>query len=345
MTLTPARAEPGGATRPAGRVVGLAAAAALGLTATAIGWACPQVGAPVVAVAGGALLSGRLRRWAPRLAPGLAFARNRVLQLSVVLLGAQLSLGEMAQVGASSLPVMLGTLTVCLLLAWAVGRRLGIGRDLRTLIGVGTAICGASAIAAVSPAIRARSCDVAYAISTIFAFNIVAVLVLPPFGHALGLSQAEFGLFAGTAVNDTSSVVAAATSYGDAAAQHAVVVKLTRSLMIVPVVLVLGALARRREGGAPRPTGRVRQVASLVPWFLVGFVAVVALNSAGALPAGAVHPLALVAQACIAVALAAIGLSTDVRALRAAGLRPLLLGFVLWLAVTGTSLGLQALTG
>ena len=171
------------------------------------------------------------------------------------------------------------------------------------------------------------------------------MLVLPPLGHALGLSQHEFGLFAGTAVNDTSSVVAAATSYGDAAAQHAVVVKLTRSLMIVPVVLVLGALARRREGGAPRPTGRVRQVASLVPWFLVGFVAVVALNSAGALPAGAVHPLALVAQACIAVALAAIGLSTDVRALRAARLRPLLLGFVLWLAVTGTSLGLQALTG
>jgi hypothetical protein len=142
---------------------------------------------------------------------------------------------------------MLGTLIFCLLLAWLVGRAMHIGSDLRTLIGVGTAICGASAIAAVTPTIRAKNPDTTYAISTIFLLNVLAVLVFPPIGHALGLSQEAFGLFAGTAVNDTSSVVAAAASYGPAAADHAVVVKLVRTLMIIPVVIGLSILVRRRD--------------------------------------------------------------------------------------------------
>jgi len=294
----------------------------LGLLAVVCGSAVPALGVPLFAVAGGMLLSRRVR-------PGdrtLEIAKGPVLKASVVLLGAQLSLGEVVGVGAGSLPVMLGTLAVCLGLAWLAGRWLGIRQDLRTLIGVGTGICGASAIAAVTPAIRARSGDVAYAISTIFLFNVAAVVVFPPLGHLLGLSQEAFGLFAGTAVNDTSAVVAAATGYGPVAAEHAVVVKLVRTLMIVPVVLLLARL----HGGRSGPP---------VPWFLGAFLLVAGLP----VPAVMQPALHWLAVFCVAVALAAIGLSTDVAALRRAGPRPLLLGFILWVAVAGTSLGLQQL--
>lgn len=317
--------------RVASPLRGLAVAVAIGAAAFAAGTRAPLIGAPVLAVLAGLLLSRRAR---PSWTPGLRLARERLLQTAVVLLGAQLSLGQVASVGVSSLPVLLGTLAVCLLLAAVVGRRLGVARDLRTLIGVGTAICGASAIAAVSPVIRARGNDIAYALSTIFLFNVAAVLLFPPIGHLFGLDQQAFGLFAGTAVNDTSSVVAAATSYGHAAADHAVVVKLTRTLMIVPICFVLAAVAR---------TGR-RRVRDLVPWFLVGFLAVAGLHSAGLVPPVAEGSLRALAVLLISVALAAIGLSTDVREMRRAGLRPLGLGFVLWVAVASTSLLLQALT-
>jgi uncharacterized integral membrane protein (TIGR00698 family) len=298
----------------------------LGLVAVLGGTLVPVLGVPLFAVVGGVLLS----RVAPVSPKTLEIAKGPVLKASVVLLGAQLSLGEVVSVGVGSLPVMLGTLAVCLGLAFLVGRRLGVPRDLRTLIGVGTGICGASAIAAVTPAIRARSDDVAYAISTIFLFNVAAVVVFPPLGHLLGLSQEEFGLFAGTAVNDTSAVVAAATGYGAVAAQHAVVVKLVRTLMIVPVVMFL---ARSRSGSR----------GSLVPWFLVAFVLMAGLHSLGIVPATMLPALHWPAVFCVAVALAGVGLSTDIAALRRAGPRPLMLGFVLWVAVAATSLGLQQL--
>jgi uncharacterized integral membrane protein (TIGR00698 family) len=317
-----------------GRLPGLGVAVGIGLIATALGRAFPVVGGPVIAVAVGVGLSRFVRR--PRLTPGVVFAGRSVLQVAVVLLGAQLSLKQVAHVGAGSLPVMAATLTVCFGLAFVLGRRLGIGRDLRTLIGAGTGICGASAIAAVSPVIRARSVDVSYAMSTIFLFNVTAVLAFPPLGHALGLSQHAFGVFAGTAVNDTSSVVAAATTYGHGAAQTAVVVKLTRSLMIVPVCLVLAAVARRRD---PSPT----TVGRLVPWFLVGFVLLAGVNSLGLIPGSARPGLLDATTLLITIALAAIGMSTDVRAMRVAGARPLALGLLLWAAVSATSLGVQAL--
>ena len=206
----------------------------------------PLVGSAVPGAVIGAVIAIAVKPGA-RLAPGLKWASTFVLQCSVVLLGAQLSIGEAARVGVSSLPVMLGTLAVCLGAAWLYGRLLGVPGDLRTLIGVGTGICGGSAIAAVSPVIEAASTDVAYAISTIFLFNIAAVLVFPLLGHALGMSQQSFGLFAGTAVNDTSSVVATATTYGAAATSHAVVVKLVRTLMIIPICLGLAALTARKR--------------------------------------------------------------------------------------------------
>jgi uncharacterized integral membrane protein (TIGR00698 family) len=351
---------------------GLLLALAVAAVATVVGQHVPLVGSAVPGAVIGAVIALAIRPGA-RLAPGLKWASTFVLQCSVVLLGAQLSIGEAARVGVSSLPVMLGTLAICLGAAWLYGRLLKIPHDLRTLIGVGTGICGGSAIAAVAPVIEAASTDVAYAISTIFLFNIAAVLAFPLLGHALGMSQQSFGLFAGTAVNDTSSVVATAATYGAAASSHAVVVKLVRTLMIIPICLGLAALTARKRTAAgaaapatPTTTATTaasttttaasapgtaaslmapKRIAKLVPWFLIGFVIAAAVNSSGVIPAGAHVPLQHVSVFLVAVALSAIGLSTDVAALRRAGHRPLLLGALLWITVAAASLGLQALTG
>ena len=347
---------------------GLALALAVAAVATVVGQYVPLIGSAVPGAVIGAVIAIVVKPGA-RFAPGVKWASTFVLQCSVVLLGAQLSIAEAARVGVSSLPVMLGTLAICLAAAWLYGRLLGVPGDLRTLIGVGTGICGGSAIAAVSPVIEAASADVAYAISTIFLFNIAAVLVFPLLGHALGMSQQSFGLFAGTAVNDTSSVVATATTYGTAATSHAVVVKLVRTLMIIPICLGLAALTARkqqrpviatapaaaaRDGAAGAPASPAalasarmspRRAIKLVPWFLIGFVLVAAVNSCGIIPAGAHSPLEHASVFLVSVALSAIGLSTNVAALRKAGARPLILGAVLWITVATASLGLQALTG
>lgn len=340
---------------------GFALALAIAGLATVVGQHVPLIGSAVPGAVIGAVIAIVVRPGA-RFAAGVKWASTFVLQCSVVLLGAQLSITEAARVSVSSLPVMLGTLAICLAAAWLYGRLLGIPGGLRTLIGVGTGICGGSAIAAVSPVIEAASTDVAYAISTIFLFNIAAVLAFPLLGHALGMSQRSFGLFAGTAVNDTSSVVATATTYRTAATSHAVVVKLVRTLMIIPICLGLAALTARKqqrpaiatlaEGpSAPPPAAAVparmspRRAAKLVPWFLIGFVLVAAVNSFGIIPAAAHSPLEHASVFLVSVALSAIGLSTNVAALRKAGPRPLLLGALLWITVASASLGLQALTG
>ena len=347
---------------------GLALALGIAAVATVVGQYVPLIGSAVPGAVIGTVIAIAVKPGA-RFAPGVKWASTFVLQCSVVLLGAQLSIAEAARVGVSSLPVMLGTLAICLAAAWLYGRLLGVPGDLRTLIGVGTGICGGSAIAAVSPVIEAASADVAYAISTIFLFNIAAVLVFPLLGHALGMSQQSFGLFAGTAVNDTSSVVATATTYGTAATSHAVVVKLVRTLMIIPICLGLATLSARkqrrpvtatapadaaRDGAADAPASPAalasarmspRRAIKLVPWFLIGFVLVAAINSCGIIPAGAHSPLEHASVFLVSVALSAIGLSTNVAALRKAGARPLILGAVLWITVATASLALQALTG
>ena len=310
--------------------------------ATVIGAFVPIVGSAIPAVVMGIVIAA-VRRPSARLVPGIGYSGKFLLQLAVVLLGAQLSLGAIWRVGLESLPVMLSSLTVCLLAAWWLGRILGIERDIRTLIGVGTGICGASAIAAVSPVIRAKSHDISYAISTVFLFNIVAVLVFPAVGHALGMSPHSFGLFAGTAVNDTSSVVAAASVFSAAALGFAVVVKLVRTLMIIPISVGLAVIEARRSG--QRERFGARRIARLVPWFLVGFVVLACVASTGLLPEGVVTALTHVSVFLVATALAGIGLSTDLAAIRRAGLKPLALGGILSLLVALTTLGMMTLTG
>lgn len=314
---------------------GLLACVALALVAVFIGAKLPLIGAPVFAILLGVVIAVVVRV-PPALAPGLAFASKTLLQWSIVLLGARLSLGEIARGGLASLPVMLGTFVVVLALAYLVGKLLGIDRDLRRLLAIGTAICGGSAIAALSGVIDVDRSEVAYALGTVFFFNVVAVLLFPPIGHALALSQSAFGLWAGTAINDTSSVVAAAFSYGAAAGSAAVVVKLTRTLLIVPIVLFYAwrNAAARKAGGKPFDWR------STMPWFILAFLGAAAIDTAGWIPPSWQDPIGRVALFAIVVALAAVGLSTDVARVRSAGLRPLALGAVLWIAIATTSLAL-----
>lgn len=323
---------------------GLAVAVAVALAASLLGQVAPLIGGPVFGILLGLLAATVIRplrgeAWRA----GYRAAGTHVLQTSVVVLGTGLSLQQIAQVGGSSLPVMLGTLAVALGGAALLGRLLRLDADTRTLIGVGTGICGASAIAATTAVIKPKQSDVAYAIGTIFTFNIAAVLLFPPIGHLLGLSAHAFGLWSGTAVNDTSSVVATAASYGGGAASYAIVVKLTRSLMIIPIVMVLAALRARRaringQGPARLPWRR------MVPLFLIGFLIAAGLDTVGAIPP-AWHPgLSAFGTFLITVALAGIGLSLRFAEMRKAGPRPLVLGGLLWAAVALTSLGLQAVT-
>lgn len=327
-----------------GREVWLGAlyCALIAAVATVIGNFVPLVGSAIPAVVLGVLIS-LIHTPSAKLRPGIGYSSKFVLQCAVVLLGAQLSLRAVVEVGTESLPVMLASLTVCLLAAWWLGRLLKIDRDVRTLIGVGTGICGASAIAAISPVIRAKSSDISYAISTVFLFNILAVLVFPAVGHALGMSPHAFGLFAGTAVNDTSSVVAAASAFSTAALGFAVVVKLVRTLMIIPISVGLAVIDNKRSAATQKFT--LKRIFGLVPWFLIGFLVVAAVASTGIISPRITEAATQTSVFLVAMALAGIGLSTDLGAIRSAGLKPLLLGGVLSLLVALTTLGTMFATG
>ncbi len=331
----------------------------LAVAASLLGRAFPIVGAAIFALSGGLVLraalgAGKAARFLPSLQPGVAFAAKPLLQLSIVLLGAKTSLGRVAAVGAESLVVMLASLSAAFLTAWVVGRALRVEPKLAALVGTGTAICGGSAIAAAAPVLGADESDTAYAFSVIFAFNLAAIFIFPPLGRLFGLSDPGFGLWAGTAINDTSSVVAAAYAWSPTAGDYAVVVKLARTAMIVPVTLALGFLSSKgafdrrgsrglavAEGG---PAGARKKVAPL-PWFILAFLGASLARSLGLIPAELGSRLADAGVFLIAAALAGIGLSTDFRRIARTGWRPLALGLAVWAAVAASSLGAQFLMG
>ena len=319
---------------------GLLVAGALALLATLAAHALPLAGAPVLAIVLGIVLRQAIRL--PKaLHAGFAFAGKYVLQSAIVVSGFGLSLAVVVQTGWETLPVTIGTIAVALVLAPIVGRALNIDVVLQHLIGVGTAICGASAIAAVASVIEPEEIDVALGIATIFFYNIVAVLTFPALGHLMHLTQSQFGVWAGTAINDTSSVVAAGYAYGTQAGEHATIVKLARATFILPVVAIVAITHARtqRETGVHVPWRKV------VPWFIGWFVVAACINTTGVVPA-AWHPgITQLSTFLIATALAAIGVQTDIARLARSGPRPLALGFVLWAAVALVSLFLQHATG
>jgi uncharacterized integral membrane protein (TIGR00698 family) len=233
-------------------------------------------------------------------------------------------------------------MTVAFLAAWGLGRALKVHDKLKILIGVGTAICGGSAIAAVTPIIKPDEHDTAFAISTIFLFNLVAVLLFPLLGHLLHLSDLGFGLWAGTAINDTSSVVAAGYSFSKEAGDYATIVKLTRATLIIPVCLVLAFAVAWREKKKGSTDFSLRRI---FPWFILWFLVASAIRTAGLLPTTILPAIHVLAEFLIIVALTAIGLSANLRKMASTGLRPILLGLGVWAAVSISSLLVQLVIG
>ncbi len=316
-------------------LLGISIAFVLAVPAWLLGGLVPIVGAPVFAILIGMALSF-VKRPAV-LEGGIRFSGKLVLQYSIIFLGFSLDLGVVLRVGAQSLGVMLFTLSAAFVTAYLAGRALRLDTNLKILIGVGTSICGGSAIAATAPVIGASDEDVTFSISTIFLFNVIAVFLFPALGHLMRMSSNAFGLWAGTAINDTSSVVAAAFSYGDAAGRFATVVKLTRTLMIIPVTL---ALASVRARGAKAQRAHVH-IVKIIPWFVLGFLAASLVRSASLLPDAASSALTEIGKFGICVAMAAIGLNANPVKLLRNGVRPILLGLACWAAVALVSLAVQ----
>ena len=278
---------------------------------------------------------------------GARSAARQLLRIGVALLGARLTIGAVLEGGSAAILGAAVIVTVGLGLGIWLARRMDLPGRLGLLIAVGMAICGNSAILAVAPVIRAEGRETTYAVSTITLFGLVAVLALPVAGHALGLTDGVFGTWAGLSVNDTAQVVATGYAYSDPAGDAATVVKLTRNLAIAPVLLGAALLV----GGARRDVSTRVALARAVPWFVVGFVLLAALRSAGvldvALPWGdtLASLLSTAASWLILLALAGVGASADLRSTIGIGPRPFLLGLVLWIVILAVGLALAVLTG
>ncbi len=351
-----------------------------------LGTAFPIIGGPVFGILIGMLIAFLPRK--PMFDGGIKYTSKKLLQYSIILLGFEMNLFNVIRVGGQSLMVMLFTLTASFLTAYFLGKAMHLPGDTTTLIGVGTCICGGSAIAATAPVIRASDEDVAQAISTIFLFNIVAVFLFPFLGHMMGMSDIGFGMWAGTAINDTSSVVAAGVSWSSSAGNNtalafATIVKLTRTLMIVPITLVLAVYTTKKAAQKRTAAQLLKEsheavvakraleaiedmdetealveetileeedvsnysIVKIFPWFVLGFVAAAILNTFAGIPAGVSDGLVTLGKFVIVMAMTAIGLNTDLKKLITNGAKPIGLGLCCWFMVASVSLIVQHFMG
>ena len=335
---------------------GIATSAALATVCWFLGTAVPIVGGAVFAILSGMII-GVFWKDKGLAAAGIKFTSKKILQTAVVLLGFGLPLTQIAQVGATSLPVIASTITASLLTAFILCHALHVPGRTATLIGVGSSICGGSAIAATAPVIKANDQEVAHAISVVFLFNVLAALIFPTLGDAIGMTNDGFGLFAGTAVNDTSSVTAAAAVWdgmheGANALDYATIVKLTRTLAIIPITFVLALWVASREkktaGANGQPTQNGFSLKRALPTFIVLFLCasiVATVASATGVDMAVFGPLKLASKFFIIMAMAAIGLNTDVVGLVKSGAKPIVLGAACWIAIASVSLGAQHMLG
>lgn len=349
---------------------GVGLCAAIALPCWFLGEALPVVGGPVFAILIGMVIALWWKQPARGIVQdGIGFTAKKVLQYAVILLGFGLNLAQIAAVGAESLPIILTTIATALIVGYVLYRVLRMDSAIATLIAVGSSICGGSAIAATAPVIRAKDEQVAQTISVIFLFNVVAALIFPTLGQALGMSNEGFGLFAGTAVNDTSSVTAAAAAWdgmhpGSNALDDATIVKLTRTLAIIPITLVLGIVMARKESAdesasnaqaASEPSSTRRKgplgnfsLKRAFPMFILFFL-VASLITTIAVAAGAdaavFAPLKTLSKFFIVMAMAAIGLNTDLVKLVKSGAKPLLMGLICWICIAAASLAMQHMLG
>lgn len=308
----------------------------LGLVALVLGTQFPVLGSNLIAILLGIVLNN-LIGIRPAWEKGLSYAGKHFLQMSIVAMGFTFSIREVSEVGFSSLKLSIITIGIAFVTAYLLGRRLRLRQVLSLLIGFGTAICGGSAIAAASPILEADEEDIALSMSTIFFFNILAVFIFPFLGHLMQMSNVDFGLWAGTAINDTSSVVAAAYTYGQEAGDYATIVKLARALMIVPacLLMVLVKLYRSRQDSVKLS---VRQI---FPWFILWFLLASVISSFGLVPTVWFSTIKKLSHLLMAMALVGIGSKVSFASFKKAGLSPLSLGLWTWVSVALSSLILQ----
>ena len=293
----------------------------------------PLIGASVIALFLGTFLNVF---WHPQLLlPGLKFTSKKLLKIAIILLGLSLNVNTIIKVGKMSLVVMTFTLLTCFGIGHFIGKWLKLNWKLSNLISAGTGICGGSAIAALAPVIDADDTDIAYAMSATFIFDMVMILAFPFLGRAMGLSDMAYGLWAGTAVNDTSSVVAAGFAYSESAGNFATMVKLTRTLSIIPVTIIFAIISTHIKQKKTALNNTVISekkkfnFLSSFPWFIIGFLALAAINSMGFVPLSFSSTAKDVSKFIMVASLGAIGLNTDLKKMIKSGARPMLHGFII----------------
>ena len=273
-----------------------------------------------------------IRKPEPLYMTGIKFTSKKLLKFAIILLGASLNISVIMQVGGMSLIVMLFTLATCFGIGHFTGKALKLNWKMSNLISAGTGICGGSAIAAIAPVIDAEDTDIAFAMSATFLFDMVMILLFPTMGHALNLTDTAYGLWAGTAVNDTSSVVAAGYGFSEAAGDFAVMVKLTRTLSIIPTVLIFAVINMRIKAKEAQTANGEKVKVNIwksFPLFIVFFLVMAGLNSVGIIPAWLSSAMKNVSKFLMVTALAAIGLNTDFRTMKKSGAAPMLHGFII----------------
>ena len=272
--------------------------------------------------------------------PALKFTSKKVLKIAIILLGASLSISTIMSVGKMTFFVMIFTFAMCFGGGYFVRKIFGLNWKLSNLISAGTGICGGSAIAAISPVIDAEDKDIAFAMSSTFLFDMLMLALYPIMGKLLGMTDIAYGIWSGTSVNDTASVVAAGYAFSEAAGDFATMVKLTRTIAIIPTVLVfayIGVRMKKKEMQAQTGSQKVN-IVKIVPWFITGFLALAIINSIGLIPVGVSAVIKAASKFLMVTALAAIGLSTSLVDFKKAGLAPMFYGITIDTLVTLTAL-------
>ena len=299
------------------------------------------IGASVIAMFIGMVINA-FHQPGNMMAPGIKFTSKKILKFAIILLGASLNIATVLTVGRNSLLVMIFTLATCFGLGYLSGRLLKLNWKMSNLISAGTGICGGSAIAAIAPVIEAEDIDIAFGMSATFLFDMVMIVLFPIFGKSLGLSDVMYGLWSGTAVNDTSSVVAAGFAFSEAAGNYATMVKLTRTLAIIPTVIIFALVNMHLKKKANRTAQNEKinvNMKSIIPWFILGFLAMSLLNSVGVIPVAVSSVLKEISKFLMVAALAAIGLNTNFKEMKKAGPAPMIHGFIISLLVVLVALG------
>ncbi len=268
---------------------------------------------------------------------GVVFSLKRLLRLAIILLGLQLTTQQVVAVGGTGMAIIVGTLLATFLVTKALGRAFGVDRRLAELIAAGTSICGASAVIATNSVTRAPDEDVAYAVASVTVFGSVSMFLYPALPGLLHLDAHHFGLWSGASIHEIAQVVAATFQDGREAGEFGTIAKLSRVMLLAPLVLGLGVIATWRPAADDVQLVRAR---APMPWFVFGFIALIGVNSLGVVPLEAKHILVPATTVLLTIALAAMGLETDIRKLKARGLRPLALGAASWLFISGFSLAL-----